>query len=425
MSSSQRTNERTRGRPRGTKNASSHKAGRPTVGDVARSKRLKLIESGEAETRSLAARQLLNSFSKFHPVSNLLQPKLRFHPNTSSLTSFNTTKETDSASEASESEFDSEHSTTNSRPDGLNDHSTSVSMEETSRRDILEDITHRFENFEDSDEDGDSEDDEMDVGELDNDEECEQESVKIDGFITQYIMHILNKLRAECGNDGKGIPNCYRNGSHWIHPPSPISILQDPKNAANLPNALYCPPVYVWLPDRLILGGLRCPDCKTALSKNGWCDKPIARRVVDLDCCFYIISQKYHCKKCNSKFRGTSKRIIESLPLYAQIEFPAYLSYRSGLSKRVMELMRSCFFGSIGPDPFAALLREHHFLRHSKLEAQFLSHIYHQQTLPERLFNLPENYPSFSKFNNKHLYSGFTPSAPYLQKMYMEFMEKL
>ena len=82
------------------------------------------------------------------------------------------------------------------------------------------------------------------------------------------------------------------------------------------------------------------------LSK-GWFDNPIGHRVVGLDQNYFIITKQIQCQKIpNSETSGCGKSMSYYDPLIlAQLdpalvtEFPAFLTYRSGIDKILMTLI--------------------------------------------------------------------------------------
>lgn len=118
----------------------------------------------------------------------------------------------------------------------------------------------------------------------------------------------------------------YSPGSFWVHPPEPAITLSLHRYD---PPSLYHPRVFLWLP-HFFVETLRCPHCRNALEKNGALSP---RRIIDVDDCFYIVTWAYYCRKgCKSHFHGWSRTLLDSLPAWLRLSFPATLSRKSGLS---------------------------------------------------------------------------------------------
>lgn len=174
--------------------------------------------------------------------------------------------------------------------------------------------------------------------------------------------------------------------------------------------------------------------CKDALGVHGFNKKPHARRIVDLNNCFYLMSMRYQCKNrtCGVTINGHDRRIIENLPQHLQMEFPAILTHKSGVSKVVADLLRPCVQNSLGPTCFAKMLRELHMLEHDRRELQYLSTIKYRRTHPtvaDMFEQQPRRqsvtYPSFSTFNDRQGYAGHVPSAQYFGYLYNAIIDEL
>jgi len=121
--------------------------------------------------------------------------------------------------------------------------------------------------------------------------------------------------------------------------------------------------------------------------------------------------------------------IIKNLPKCLSEEFPAILSHRSGISRRLLNLMRSCFHSGMGPGPFARMLREHHDLRHDRLELQYLltrreknQEARNQGDITRYLAARNSDDVVNAVFPNKGRLDS-VPTTKYLTKLYNKFVE--
>jgi hypothetical protein len=64
---------------------------------------------------------------------------------------------------------------------------------------------------------------------------------------------------------------------------------------------------------------------------------------------------------------------MEILPAELAAEFPACLSHRTGISKALFELMRTCFQNGIGLKQFADMLHVQHLLTYDNPHLQYLN----------------------------------------------------
>jgi hypothetical protein len=209
----------------------------------------------------------------------------------------------------------------------------------------------------------------------------------------------------------------------WIHPSEPAILLSRHRFD---PTLYYRPRIFLWLPHFLV-ETLHCPKCKTGvLEKNG---ALCPRRITDINDNFYIVSWAYYCRKgCKGHFAGWSQALIDSLPRYVRLAFPAVLSHRSGLSHQVVTLLRVANQHKMGPNGIRSLLLEMHTLRFSTMQAQYLEAIFEvvcgyesevgksssQNTLHAYLRR--QTLP-FGDFGSQSQYAGFVPSERYLARM--------
>ncbi|KAJ7867335.1 hypothetical protein B0H14DRAFT_2199735, partial [Mycena olivaceomarginata] len=147
------------------------------------------------------------------------------------------------------------------------------------------------------------------------------------------------------------------------------------------------------------------------------------RRVVDIDSTFGLIGYTYECQKtaaggCDARFRSWDQRIPQCLPRALAAEFPAHLTWRSGLSTRAFGVVRSCFQHGMGSEEVADMFRMQHLRRYDELRLRYL-HTKIGQT------GFSNSYEPFLAFEDRstHGFHGFTPSGQWLRGNYDEFME--
>ncbi|KAJ7747498.1 hypothetical protein B0H16DRAFT_1850684 [Mycena metata] len=217
--------------------------------------------------------------------------------------------------------------------------------------------------------------------------------------------------------------------SFWINPPEPIVVLEGYRFH---PPTLYQPSVFLWLP-HFFVRQLNCPQCRGKLEKNG---ALTPRRVTDSDRNFYIVTWAYYCRDgCQSYFHGWSQRLLNSLPPYVQLGFPAVLSRKSGLSRNVITMLRVGNQHKMGPTGVRAMLYEMHTLRYNTLLLQYLECAF-EQTRGSEMFDSnaiqstlhayapPERIPTFGDFADPNGYAGFVPSHSYLTAMMNKAIER-
>ena len=112
---------------------------------------------------------------------------------------------------------------------------------------------------------------------------------------------------------------------------------------------------------------------------------------------------------------GWNKISIATLPFGFGTEFPAYLTWRSGVDLTIIDLMRSLFDKGVRPESFSNLLLEMHTKEYTKIVIK-----------RERMFERDKHFnPSgysrkhlFSEFVDNNGYAGFVPTGRYLQQVY-------
>jgi hypothetical protein len=110
-----------------------------------------------------------------------------------------------------------------------------------------------------------------------------------------------------------------------------------------------------------------------------------------------------------------------------RLAFPAMLSRKGGLSRRVVSQLRVGNQHKMGPSGVQSLLYEMHTLRFSTLQAQYHEAIFelirgHQLaelngSQPSLYSYMPQNYPNFGNWSDPQGNAGAVPSKYYLAHM--------
>jgi hypothetical protein len=213
--------------------------------------------------------------------------------------------------------------------------------------------------------------------ELDDDEQLKDGELH-GGVMQSYLEAINNRLRAEInGSKLPAVINLLK-GNEWI-----LRCAQA-ERVCSVVELQYTEPsyykdVYVWLPD-IRWGIAAMPPCPTCASNaqvgfHCWRDNHFGRRIVSLDTHYFVLSRRYLCHCCQGISRSLKKTaedmakasglVIEAvpedkvttaytfmawdalslphLPFGYGSEFPAFLTHRSGVDMKVVDLMRSLF----------------------------------------------------------------------------------
>ncbi|KAJ7602432.1 hypothetical protein FB45DRAFT_702231, partial [Roridomyces roridus] len=202
----------------------------------------------------------------------------------------------------------------------------------------------------------------------------DESKVDTEGVISLYLTGLKSQLHNELEGGGKW-PKCYDSGSFWIHPPAPFFTLQ--KKVA--PSSLYFPSVFIWMPHLIKLGGaeLTCSNVLEQeaqstlrpLTRKGFNDKPLARRVIGLDRIYYIMTVCMQCrvdgpgeKGCGRSWNSYDPSILDQLDRGLAECFPAFLTARSGIDKTLMTLIRAGVAHRVSASAWSKILRKLHVL---------------------------------------------------------------
>ncbi|KDQ53153.1 hypothetical protein JAAARDRAFT_699398, partial [Jaapia argillacea MUCL 33604] len=139
-----------------------------------------------------------------------------------------------------------------------------------------------------------------------------------------------------------------------------------------IPNLLYRPSIFVWLPHLLDSRPLTCqnPECRNKNNKKyplackGWNNNPVARRVVSLDRVYYVMTQRFYCQSskggCGKSVNLYDPSILQQLDMGLASEFPAFLTHRSGIDKTLMTLVHAGMAHRVSSNAWSQILRELH-----------------------------------------------------------------
>lgn len=244
-----------------------------------------------------------------------------------------------------------------------------------------------------------------------------------------WLMNQFNQKLEECRRrDAQGLPALYRdNCTFWFPIPSPFFLL---RGSSISPEGLMIARFFLWDPE-VLCSGISCPNCSSRLVRHGHACFP--RRCVDLTGRFWIIGFEYRCrwcaeeskkgKKIQSTFLSWDERILRSLPHSLAAEFPAHLTHRSGLSKEVFMLLRSCFQNGLGAKQFADTLRVLHLQAYDELHLQYLHALAVRKGMSQWRGEKYEDFLPFTDHsqNGPH---GFVPCSQWFRDLYDKEIEK-
>ncbi|KAF8078294.1 hypothetical protein FPV67DRAFT_1402915 [Lyophyllum atratum] len=243
-----------------------------------------------------------------------------------------------------------------------------------------------------------------------------------------FRAHVEASSASNRGQDG--LPPLYRNHQFWFSKPAKFFVLQDINTLS--PQRMYDARFFLWDPECLVPGGIVCPNkgCGARLRRHSEIRRP--RRVVDLGSTFWIIGYRYRCGQCKPPrsvtFRSWDPRILAVLPPALADEFPARLTYRSGISSDVLRFMRTCFQHGMGAKQFSNALLVQHLQYYDLLHLRYLRTIAQLAESGSVLLTGPSAYKfkSFLPFDDKSPdgFQGFVPSSQWLRDVYDSLIEE-
>ncbi len=213
-----------------------------------------------------------------------------------------------------------------------------------------------------------------------------------------------------------GRSDVYAAESFWVPLKSPYFRLDKP----NLqPRNLFLPKFFLWDLDNLLRSGIACPLCQVKLNRGGIVRRP--RRIVEINHTFWIIGYTYECRgTCQKRFRSWDSRIIAQLPRSLAAQFPAYLTWRSGLSLDALGVLRSCVQSGMGAHQVADMFRMQHLKCYDELRLQYLHSKVFSTSLPGESYQM---FPSFDDYSDDGFH-GFVPGGQWLRDVYDVLIEK-
>ncbi|KAJ7896333.1 hypothetical protein B0H14DRAFT_3612314 [Mycena olivaceomarginata] len=242
----------------------------------------------------------------------------------------------------------------------------------------------------------------------------------IDSVLQKQFAILKDRLSKEIKKYGS--PLCYRRGDFYDRPMHAVFALHRSmgSNHGLDPSELYARDVFIWIPNLLP----SAPDrfkctCGKPLSRNGFNDDPIARRVRSIPTDFFLLTNRFHCNPrrndpgCGTSYQGTDPHVIAQLLSFVQPAFPAYISARGAISKTMMWQMCNTFASRFGPAPFSEMVSEIQHRHHADGELMYLGAVN---------FYAQRGCKPYSKFDDPQEYAGIPPSVPYLKALFTDFI---
>jgi len=269
------------------------------------------------------------------------------------------------------------------------------------------------------------------------------------GVQQKYVEAIQKRIQEEVRGDFEGdswLIKLLNENDWWVRKTDAYYVAK--KLGLKKESYAYYRDVYIWLPDIRWKDVEKtfmpcCPNCKIGhprVGPHGFRDNHAGRVVVHLKETYYVISRRYICHECkrevkkakqvleqnaaerglecemkdserNYTFMGWDKRI---LPLFKRGKgelFPAVLSWKAGVDKLLVDLMRPLLDGGFRPERFSDLLLE---LHSKEFTRKCILHEYEIEARKESLLNKNKEYLPLGEFGDKYKYCGMVPTGKYL-----------
>jgi hypothetical protein len=264
-----------------------------------------------------------------------------------------------------------------------------------------------------------------------------------------YLKKVHAQLKVECNaqrgkQNGDWLIEYLKHHDWWIRKENAPSIAK--RLSLTVHHVSYYRDVRIWIPDMQYGSDCMpaCPCCKTKkrVTVHGFNSKHYGRTIIDLTQTYFIITRRYRCNDCKEKNEALKRSVdrafnsgsttVEidqnfkytfmawnehSLPLYPRSlseEFPAFLTHKAGLDKKVIDLMRPLIDKGVRPEEISDLLLEMHSKEHSRCNIR-----YEEDSSYKNDFRF--GYKEYSEFDDVLAYRGMVPSGRYLKSAYVKF----
>ena len=280
---------------------------------------------------------------------------------------------------------------------------------------------------------------------------------EVEGVQQLYVRAIQQRLQEELSPASQSTVKPwlleYLNDNDWwlrtVHARTIVKNL-----GLKLEHRPYYRDVYVWLPDVRWTNhtGVShmpcCPNCKTnkRVGAHGFRDNHSGRVVVNLTDTYYVISRRYICHACQEvsveakkhveklatehhlvveeahdahrqyTFMGWDNRILPFFPSRrGELHFPAVLTWKAGLDKLLVDMMRPLLDGGVRPDRLSRIILELHSKKYSN---HCIEHETGNAAKRQRINFDPSSISMLSDFGDKLRYRGLVPTGKFLAHVY-------
>ena len=281
------------------------------------------------------------------------------------------------------------------------------------------------------------------------------------GVQQKYVEAIQKRIQEEVHTDFEGekwLLQLLNDNDWWVRKVHAQKIINKLRlKSLKSEYKAYFRDVYVWLPDVRWKDIMKrsmpcCPNCKrnSSVGAHAFRDNHFGRVVVNLTESYYVVSRRYICHDCKRNAQQTKKDIEDSaqekgfnvvasasadlnytfmgwdkriLPLFENGRgalFPAFLTWRAGVDKSVIDFMRPLYDAGVRPERLSDLLLE---LQSKKFTERCIEHEY--WVALQKKLRPTGHYETLGEFGDKSKYRGLVPTGKYLARVYKMYHESI
>jgi len=171
---------------------------------------------------------------------------------------------------------------------------------------------------------------------------------------------------------------------------------------------------------------LPCPVCQSDkhVQNKGW---RTPRRIIGLEDVQYFAMRQYQCRSdfCGKKwFTGAHKDVVNQFPKYIKENFPVVLTHKSGVTRKLADLLLSSGQASEAPSIGGVheMLETWHLGKYYSLRARFLSRSHCGRFEGQTSLEFNTRAQQFSSFSDPEGYAVFVPSTSFLHSVLHEIL---
>ena len=129
--------------------------------------------------------------------------------------------------------------------------------------------------------------------------------------------------------------------TNWWNPPPVVYDGRIP-----IPGPYFTRRLFLWMPRKMWLVDIPCPQCGTARSLTSKGIYNRVRLVLDVSDMYYLAAEYMSCSGCKQTHIAWDQRILDLLSPGVRERFPIVLTYKHACDKAVLTLLRSRTLGN-------------------------------------------------------------------------------